>query len=111
MYVIIPHHYKLFLSPDFNDYICSGSVRIDARAIESVSEITLNAVGIEFKKTIIHDSEGEIDANVSLVPEKQEVRLHLPRSVKGNISIIIDKLNRWLVITIIFSNYCGIVTC
>ena len=90
MYVIIPRHYNLFLSPDFNDFNCFGSVRIDAQAIEAVSEITLNAVDIDFKKTIIRDSEGEIDANLSFVPEKQEVELHLPRSVKGSISIVID---------------------
>ena len=90
MYVIIPSHYNLFLSPDFNDFNCTGSVRIDAQAVEAISEITLNAVDIEFNKTLIRDSEGEIDVDVRFIPEKQEVQLQLPRSVKGSISIFID---------------------
>ncbi|MCK5674821.1 MAG: M1 family metallopeptidase [Spirochaetales bacterium] len=90
MYVIIPNHYDLFLSPDFNDFNCTGSVRIDAQAVEAISEITMNAVDIKFNKTLIRDSEGEIDVDISFIPEKQEVLLHLPRSVKGSISIVID---------------------
>ncbi len=90
MFNIIPTHYDLSLSPDFDDFSCPGSVIIYAEVIEPATEIILNAVDIEFHKTIIRYEGGEFAASVILDPEKKEVKLHVPHKLKGNISIVID---------------------
>ncbi|HXI11857.1 MAG TPA: M1 family aminopeptidase [Thermoanaerobaculia bacterium] len=78
---VIPSHYDLHFTPDFDRDTFQGAETITVRFLESLSSITLNAVAIEFDKVTVEDKKSTQTATVKANPEREMVTLELARPV------------------------------
>ena len=90
MDVVNPVNYKLHLEPDLARFTFEGKVEILCEAREPVKEISLDASELAIRRCRV-PLEGEAKACAFLVdPAREELKVSLPREMKGRISLWID---------------------
>lgn len=93
---IKPILYKLRLEPDLETFVLTGRTEIEIELEETVSEITLDAVGLEIGSCSIR-AEGERRQRAEPSPpdpEKQSFTVTLPRPLSGRVILEIDYRGR-----------------
>jgi tricorn protease interacting factor F2/3 len=91
-----PTHYSLHLEPDLKSFLCPGSVVITLHSSESISSIVLNSKDLEISQCLLAaaDSDHSEVCSFQLIPEKEELRIILPKSLSGQIKIKISFIGK-----------------
>ena len=77
-----PRRYELTLWPDLEAFSFTGEERALVRVLEPVTEVVLNAVGLEVRSaTMEREGTEPVEAAVSYEPGDERVRLNLPRAL------------------------------
>lgn len=90
MALLIPIHYRLELTPNLATFRFAGNVEMRLQATGDVEEIVLNAKELAFWRCRIEGKGRFFDCPFLMDPEKEVVRIRLPRQLKGEFRLEID---------------------
>src|SRR6266436_3506773 len=91
--VAAPENYKLTFTPDLEKATFEGDETISIRVLKPTSEITLNAVDIDFHEVTITSSGSTQKAKVTPEKEKEMVRLSVEKPLAAGSATIHIKYN------------------
>jgi len=92
--LIKPIHYKIHLEPDLETYLFAGTTEILLETERPVREICLHAAELAFWSCKVKLEERFVDCPFSFEPQKEELRIHLPREMSGEIRLAIDSMGK-----------------
>lgn len=84
-----PTHYNIRITPDFSDFTFDGVTSLDIQSNRSVNEVTLNACDLKFHSCVLHQASTARDCAFDLLPDSQEVMIHLPEMITGDFALTI----------------------
>ena len=87
---VIPIHYKLRLEPDLDRFRCDGQVEFTAHATETTDTVVLNVLELAIWKCRLNVNGEFKDCSFTVKPDKEELHIILPQSVKGRFTLVID---------------------
>ncbi|MHA1617836.1 MAG: M1 family metallopeptidase [Promethearchaeota archaeon] len=85
-----PTHYLIQFEPDLDKFVFHGSTQIDLTGETSTSEIVLNAKELTIHSCKIHTSEIDLDCTFDMHAESEELHIHLPQPLSGEMSLHIE---------------------
>ncbi|MFW9992091.1 MAG: M1 family metallopeptidase [Candidatus Odinarchaeota archaeon] len=85
-----PTHYRIHLEPDLKNFSCKGTTEIEIKVEEAVKQIILNAKELELQSFQLKRGEEFVNCDFSLDRKREEITVHLPEEVDGNIILTID---------------------
>ncbi len=85
-----PLNYKIHLEPDLKSFRFSGSTEISIEASGPVNEIVLNTLGLAFWGCKAKMDGEFVDCPYSVDPEKEELKVTLPKEIAGMVNLKID---------------------
>ncbi len=85
-----PNHYLIQFEPDLDQFVFHGSARIDLTSEASTSEIILNAKELTIHSCKIHTPEVDLDCTFDLHADQEELHIHMPQSLSGEMSLHIE---------------------
>ncbi|MGW8320673.1 MAG: M1 family metallopeptidase, partial [Thermodesulfobacteriota bacterium] len=94
MSTIQPIHYKIRLEPDLEKFLFTGNTEILLHADRPVREICLHAKELAFWNCKVKLAEGFVDCAFSVQPQEEEIKVHLPQEMRGEIRLAIDAMGR-----------------
>src|SRR6056297_1373312 len=87
---IEPLQYDLFLKPDFEKWITSGTVRIKLRFSQPAERIRLHQVDLNIVDASIQSNGQQISPDIESQNEKQRVNFECRQKISGKATIEID---------------------
>ena len=88
--LIRPIHYRIHLEPDLQTFLFAGTTEILLETKRPVSEICLHAAELALWSCRVRLAEEFVDCPFSVGPPKEELKIHLPREMGGEIRLTID---------------------
>ena len=85
-----PNHYLIQFEPDLDQFIFHGSTRIDLTSETSTSEIILHAKELTIHSCKIRTSEIDLECTFDLHADREELHIHSPQPLSGEISLHIE---------------------
>ena len=82
-----PRNYKLSLIPDLADFRFAGKVEISGELTGPMDEITLHALELDISTCKVWIDSRWLDCPVTPQPEKEQIRLRLPKKTTANIRL------------------------
>jgi tricorn protease interacting factor F2/3 len=92
--LIKPTHYRIRLDPDLKNFLFAGTTEILFETERSVCEICLHAAELAFWNCKVELEGGGVDCPFSVGPREEELKIHLPREMAGEIRVSIDFTGR-----------------
>jgi len=92
--LIKPIHYRIRLEPDLETFLFAGKTEIMLETERPVREIRLHAAELAFWNCKVKLAEGFVDCPFSVEPQKQEIKIHLPQEMSGEIRLAIDAMGK-----------------
>ena len=89
-----PVNYRIHLEPDLKHFTFSGKVDLLVESVEPVREITLNALELALWACSVKVDETFIDCPFKMDPDKEEVKITLPKEMSGEIELAIDYMGK-----------------
>src|SRR5580704_5440782 len=86
--VATPENYKLSLTPDLDKATFEGNETISIRVLEPTSEITLNAVDIDFHEVTITSGGSAQKAKVTPEKDKEMVVLEVEKQISAGMATV-----------------------
>jgi tricorn protease interacting factor F2/3 len=83
-------NYRITLTPDLERFTFTGRVEITGESRSELNEITLNILELTIDRCLIRLGADSFNCPFDADPEKEVLRIQLPRKVSGDISITID---------------------
>lgn len=87
---LIPIHYRLELTPNLMTFRFAGNVELRLQATGDVEEIVLNAKELAFWRCRVEGDGRFFDCPFVMDPEKETVRIRLPRKMNGALRLLFD---------------------
>ena len=87
---IRPIHYKIHLEPDLSKFQFAGKLELRLEVPSPASEVSLNILDLAIWKCGLVGEGQSAACAFSVDPEKEELRIFFPRSLSGEVSLVID---------------------
>ncbi len=86
----VPTHYHISLTPDLTSFRFSGQVTLSGELTQPADEVVLHALELDISACSAWIRSNRVNCTVTLVPEKEQLRIRLPRRSDGDIRIKIE---------------------
>ena len=87
---IRPIHYKIHLEPDLSKFQFAGKLELRLEVPSPALEVSLNILDLAIWKCGLVGEGQSAACAFSVDPEKEELRIFFPRSLSGEVSLVID---------------------
>ncbi len=92
--MIKPIHYRIHLEPDLWTFLFAGTTEILLETERPVREIRLHAAELAFWSCKVKLEEGSVDCSFSIEPPRDELKIHLPQEMRGEIRLVIESMGK-----------------
>ena len=90
MQEINPIHYRIHLEPDLETFSFQGHTEIEALCQGTTQEILLHALDLDVQTCKAGKGEALEECTFSMDPEKEEMKVLLPKEMSGEVTLVID---------------------